>query len=723
MSVVTMRAAAPITAGQAVRTTGSPARVVPTLADLRTRPFFGVALKSVSEGEKVDVQIDGAFGALGTGGAAAVGVSSSGQLVRATDPSCVSAPNWVGYCDTSGNITLSPQRLAHFDPLDFGAVGDNTTDDSAAFRAMFAAMPAGVGGTVKIPRPERGWFYLADDLLPDRPVRIEGPGPNVTCLRFAEHKGLRLRSNFQSGSVGAPGSAIIGVNMQGVRSEIPEWRPGHPYAMDDRVRCRLGSLTILNDPYQEDVGVHFRCTKTGQSGKTQPTWDPFPEHIAKDGEVRWVAEDWSGITISVGQCTVEHCQIREFTDSGIFIYGTVDQPPTVADQCAIRNCFMYRGDGHGIFLVGKDSNAHVTSGNIVQIFERGCMICDRGFASNVHIGNSGQTCRRSYVGIETAEEGARGTAETLWLGNYIEDAALPKIKSPHLWISGQSPSFRDSRFGFPLAPESTCAGYVAPGGGWNQVSSTFATRDRVETFFRSVGGATADNVQRVYDYQKVTEWYIDGDLDDPGGYFSRRWADNFGIVSEETTGERSVWGPNRKRFPQGFYLGHPRSGAAPMWICTLNRPPTSADAVHVGRLIWQKGDLVFNQNAGGMSVAPGWRAARNGGWGGGRWWNGSDPRRWQIDTGVIGQSEALEPSTANGKVYRVKRFEVLTDGTWIRDDRLYATTSDKEPEWPKTDGQTVIEVLDDTHRILWECWSDVGMMWDVLPAPTTQVTT
>src|SRR2546429_5252378 len=108
MSTVSMRASVAITAGQAVRTTGSPAAVTPALENLRTRPFFGVALESVDAGKNVEVQTGGAFGALGTGVAGAAGVNSGGQLVRATDQTCASAPNWIGDCDAAGTVASDP---------------------------------------------------------------------------------------------------------------------------------------------------------------------------------------------------------------------------------------------------------------------------------------------------------------------------------------------------------------------------------------------------------------------------------------------------------------------------------------------------------------------------------------------------------------------------------------------------------------------------------------
>lgn len=134
---VTMKAAQDITAGQVVRITGSPATpavppaftpaVTPAVQQsnnpddetLHTLPLFGIALRKALAKKDVDVQIGGvvfridgvASGGLGTGKPCAVGVNSSGHLVRANARdkddacinACISAPNWIGDCDASGN--------------------------------------------------------------------------------------------------------------------------------------------------------------------------------------------------------------------------------------------------------------------------------------------------------------------------------------------------------------------------------------------------------------------------------------------------------------------------------------------------------------------------------------------------------------------------------------------------------------------------------------------
>ncbi len=74
--------------------------------------------------------------------------------------------------------------LATVDVRDFGAVGDNVTDDTAAFEAANAASD---GRTVLIPR---GVYRLNGNVTFDAPTRFEG------TVRMADSATLLLRQNF-----------------------------------------------------------------------------------------------------------------------------------------------------------------------------------------------------------------------------------------------------------------------------------------------------------------------------------------------------------------------------------------------------------------------------------------------------------------------------------------------------------------------------------------------
>jgi hypothetical protein len=148
-SAVQRVAAAPIAAGRACRTTAVGQTMTIATSDLRTRPFDALCLDDIQSGATGNFHVAGPVPAnvlqLGAGVACAVGVTSAGVPVRATDPACASAPNWVGTCDVAGNVTFQPRNAKTYDVRDFGAACDGTTDDSAAVQAALLAAGGATG--------------------------------------------------------------------------------------------------------------------------------------------------------------------------------------------------------------------------------------------------------------------------------------------------------------------------------------------------------------------------------------------------------------------------------------------------------------------------------------------------------------------------------------------------------------------------------------------------
>jgi hypothetical protein len=598
---------------------------------------------------------------------------------------------------------------------DLGAAGDGSTDDTWAFRAALGVL--GPAGTLYCPP---GTFKLSRSLIPDKPVTIQGAGMGAgagtaTVLWFSQPgTGIRLRHASQTGGRGdAESSCVRDLTLLGVRWPIAEWQPGHVYSAGDLVRSRLVPLSRAGDPrpgdtppgtpWQEDSALHYRCVRNGTSGAEQPPWVPEAGVEIPDGDAgggggcRWIAEDWSGITISTAFCTVERCRINEVTDNGIFVAG---ERGAIADNAVIRQCIFSGGDGHGIFLHGADANAAMTLANAFYSYQRGAGIYDASSLSNVHIGNAVNACRRGYLSNA-------GTAQTVWIANYTESDSGPLlVPGSHLWLSGQTSE--------SAAPESTGLRFEGKAW-WGPLKVTFKQPNKPQ-LTRVLGGDHLDGFARVGD-QVTWDEFITDDPDDPGAYFSMRWNGRPDQTARELTSERSVWGPNRFRFPQGFFLGRNGNELRQLWITTFPRAP-AADARHwVRTRLWRVGDTVLNQNV-GPEEPLGWRAARQGGWGGGRHY---DARAWMPGAGPICIGDGIEPPVANGKVYRLKEFQVRDTPTsvWRRDDRLTANLSAGGPAdgWPPDDDAQVFEDLDDTHRIEWQCWGDVGMTWAEMPAP------
>ena len=67
--------------------------------------------------------------------------------------------------------------------LDFGAVGDNVTDDSAAFQAAVTALSGTKSGVINVPP---GTYYIATPVALASNVRIQGAGIGSTTFRCAK---------------------------------------------------------------------------------------------------------------------------------------------------------------------------------------------------------------------------------------------------------------------------------------------------------------------------------------------------------------------------------------------------------------------------------------------------------------------------------------------------------------------------------------------------------
>ncbi len=207
-------AAETITGPHALRTTTS-GHVVKGNSSLTSLPFIGINLASVTSGNAVSIQTSGIVPTsvinLGAGVACAVGVTSAGVPVRATDATCVSAPNWLGSCDAAGVITVNPIRQTTFNVLDFGLIPDGSTDNSVAMRNLLAnAAKSTDVGTVFFPG---GQYSFSQQVGPvPNGISIKGSGPSSI---FGSNKGSKLiftgpGSGIQINTDGTGGNASNG---------------------------------------------------------------------------------------------------------------------------------------------------------------------------------------------------------------------------------------------------------------------------------------------------------------------------------------------------------------------------------------------------------------------------------------------------------------------------------------------------------------------------------
>jgi hypothetical protein len=170
-----------------------------------------------------------------------------------------------------------------FDVKDFGAVGDGTTDDSAAFHAAMDAM-----GTVTSGKARHGTLFvppgdyrLEDDLLIERALKMHGTAPgsgwSKSRLTFAPYKGVRMYGAENSPRGGdAQYATIEDLDIycahslgSGIEAPVhPVWTPLIPYAVGDRILPRASRAERPGATWE----YYYECIRAGTSGDEEPDW-------------------------------------------------------------------------------------------------------------------------------------------------------------------------------------------------------------------------------------------------------------------------------------------------------------------------------------------------------------------------------------------------------------------------------------------------------------------
>lgn len=324
--------------GQAVHLDGT----IKASSGSRTQPFAGVSLEDGLAGSQRFIQTSGILDVvnLGAGVACAVGVDASGNLVRATDPLCVSAPNWVGWVDVEGHIQIRPVLKEHFDVRDFGAVPDwdyfhpdDGTDNLAAFNACMAASrvlrtnPL-VAQAVVIIAP--GQYYLSDTWHFTHTAHFQGAGNNSneqalsgTLLAFPKNcHGIHIHSsdeNFGPDDANAPRSSV-----------------SHCVIYNKDLPTTTVFSGLIADPAWLGCGIY--------SANTCLIDDVLVQGFGcKDPTGR--------STINLGGITlIGNAGARMPPPSGPLEFGGN------VDDAVVNYSFVARCGGHGLFIAGNDAN-------------------------------------------------------------------------------------------------------------------------------------------------------------------------------------------------------------------------------------------------------------------------------------------------------------------------------------------------------------------------------
>lgn len=584
------------------------------------------------------------------------------------------------------------------DVTKFGAKGDGVADDTAHAREAITALPAS-GGVCYFPP---GTYKLSGSLVPDKPVIFCGAGRDSTFLNIARGAQMRWRHANETNGLDAQGSRLADLTLVGESSSFAEWDAGASYAPGDPRRRKL-------TPGTEDAAVHFVCTQGGVSGPTEPAWTADETVDIVDGTCVWRARNWSLVHCTTSDCKIENCRINDSPDSGVTILGFAGK--SIADGCAVIDTLINNVQGHGVFANGDDGNTcRVVGGRIVG-FDRGCAVWLSGFFSGSCGPNTeAVTGRRPY-----RCDGASN--RSVFQGCYHEDVDYgPAIESPAIWLNGS-----------PSSPMDDSSAVWFDGQEWGGRGLLTGGRTSPRALRVQGGFNGLELILKDGDSSGLLDDLVVDDASDTfdeGNYLSQRFAGDFKRAARELTLEGSGYGPAKTRLP-GFFLGKNTQTTVQVWIAALDHPAGPDDLEPARTRLWREGWSVWN-TASGAGEPWGWRANRDGGWGGGIDYTG---RVWVAHAGTIRLGDGIEPSTPTGKVYILRRFEKFISGQWVRDDRRGADLSGSEPNWSTApaDGNELTETLPDLNdiprRIIWRCFANVGVDWDVGPLRSGTVST
>lgn len=100
----------------------------------------------------------------------------------------------IGLTANAGTAVASPNGCGDYNVMDYGAVGDGTTDDTAAIQSAVNAAASAGGGTVCFPFTANG--YLLGDITITKPVKLAANGKLVKLTAKAStNKLMTIRSS------------------------------------------------------------------------------------------------------------------------------------------------------------------------------------------------------------------------------------------------------------------------------------------------------------------------------------------------------------------------------------------------------------------------------------------------------------------------------------------------------------------------------------------------
>jgi len=446
---------------------------------------------------------------------------------------------------------------------DFGAVGDGTTDDHAAFVDAIASL-GDAGGQVFVPR---GRYRMSQQLVLTRGVHLTGErqGSNPGYVGSTEYPYptdiLGSALYFDSG---VPGLILYEHTDEPDTNTVVASLTAHPdsspyYEFPSARNSIIENLAILSagGGTTSTHGIELRC-------------------VARLENLRIERFGGNGVEISAS---------ADVTQSGTN-YG-------IADLAMLVNVYCVRNGGDGFHLEGRDANVIKLDSCNAQV-NSGWGFNDEGLAGNCYV-----NCHAATNGSGSFRAGIEGAAHT-YLGCYIEDGTgkLTSLTRACTVLGGTMPS---SAFHADVSQAFLMAGGLAMRGAYRHIN--YQPKQGNLPYVVGVHLGSSDTTPAVLQFGRTStfdEWKIAANPRSDNSWGLQyanspsavpiQWPDGTGRSGRDYAAE----------FPFGLCLGDGAGGNFGQVLRTAAAMPTSGSYV--------QGDFLLNRtpSISGGKILLGW---------------------------------------------------------------------------------------------------------------------
>jgi uncharacterized phage protein (TIGR02218 family) len=317
------------------------------------------------------IPIGDAAGNLVSGAAVAGDTGGTGEFIPPVGPPPVDPdPGGGGGVTSAGAVspTSRTRGATVVNVRSYGAVGDGTTDDTAAFAAAYAALP-GDGGTVNVPGP---YTYLVD---PDTSVRpLDNTLLNLDDNAVIQGSYTAVDHKYVIWIKDVEQVEIAGGTIRGYRDDwspisgtTSEW--GHGIAVDSSSHVTVRDCTI-----EKCVGDGLSIGVFGSGAK--------PNDVIVDNVIT-TKHRRQGFT--VGRATnsrVSNCEISYIgalgSSPGTAPKAGIDNEPDLPDTqsssgTVVTNNWIHHCDGPGL-LVWRSGDDVTATNNLIEYCSYGILL-------------------------------------------------------------------------------------------------------------------------------------------------------------------------------------------------------------------------------------------------------------------------------------------------------------------------------------------------------------